>query len=53
MLDFNYNGVSYTLVKNTALFKCINVLFAGVVYIENRRYKKYINCNNKIYLIEY
>ena len=53
MLDFNYNGVSYTLVKNTALFNCINVLFAGIVYIENKRYKKYINCNNKIYLIEY
>jgi hypothetical protein len=53
MLDFNYNGVTYTLVKNTALFKCVNVLFMGIIFIENKRYKKYVNANSKIYLLEY
>lgn len=52
MIDFNYNGMSYKLVKNKAMFNCINVLFAGYMFIEGRRYKKYINCNNQYYLVE-
>ena len=52
MIDFVYNGTNYKLVKNKNLFECINVLYAGVIFIENKRYKKYMNCNGNIYLIE-
>ena len=52
MLDFEYNGTNYRLVKNKALFNCYNVLFAGYMYIESRRYKKYVSANNVCYLVE-
>lgn len=52
MIDFVYNGNKYKLVKNKNLFACINVLFAGFIFIENIRYKKYLNCNNDCYLVE-
>lgn len=52
MIDFVYNGNKYKLVKNQAMFNCINVLYAGTLFIEGKRYKKYINCNNEIYLVE-
>ena len=52
MIDFIYNGVSYTLVKNKKLFNCYNVLFMGYFYIGNITYKKYQSANKKIYLVE-
>lgn len=52
MIDFIYNGNCYRLVKNKAMFNCINVLFMGLLFIENKRYKKYINCSGVVYLVE-
>lgn len=52
MIDITINGVNYRLVKNKAMFNCYNVLFYGFIYIDNRRYKKYINCNGNFYLVE-
>lgn len=52
MLDIEYNGNKYKLVVNSALFNCMNTLFAGFLFIENKRYKKYINYNKIIYLLE-
>ena len=52
MIDFIYNGNSYRLVKNKAMFNCINVLYMGILFIENKRYKKYINCSGVVYLVE-
>ena len=52
MLDIEYNGNKYKLVVDSALFGCMNMLFVGFLFIENKRYKKYINCNEIIYLLE-
>lgn len=52
MLDIEYNGNKYKLVVDSALFDCMNVLFVGFLFIENKRYKKYINCNKIMYLLE-
>ena len=52
MLDIEYNGNKYKLVVNRALFNCMNTLFVGFLFIENKRYKKYISCNKIIYLLE-
>jgi hypothetical protein len=52
MIDFIYNGNKYKLVKNRALFQAVNVLFMGLLFIENKRYKKYINCAGVVYLVE-
>lgn len=52
MIDIVYNGNKYRLVKNRAMFNCINVLFYGVLFIEDKRYKKYINCSGEVYLVE-
>ena len=40
------------MVINKTLFNCINVLFMGFIFIENKRYKKYMNCKGSIYLVE-
>ena len=53
MIDFIYNGNSYKLVKNQAMFNCVNVLFMGLLYIENKRYKKYVGASGAVYLVEY
>lgn len=53
MIDFIYNGDSYKLVKNQAMFNCVNVLFMGLLYVENKRYKKYIGASGVVYLVEY
>jgi len=52
MVDFVYNGNTYKMVLNKNLFYCKNVLFMGILFIENKRYKKYISANNTIYLLE-
>lgn len=52
MIDIEYRGNSYRLILNKNLFNCLNVLFVGYLFIENKRYKKYINCNKIIYLLE-
>lgn len=52
MIDIIFNGVKYKLVKNKNLFNCYNVLFMGYIFIENRRYKKYIGAGKNIYLLE-
>lgn len=52
MIEYNYNGINYIMVINKALFNCINVLFMGFIFIENKRYKKYINSKGSIYLLE-
>lgn len=52
MIDVIINGESYRLVKNKAMFNCYNVLFYGFCYYNNRRYKKYINCEGRFYLVE-
>jgi len=53
MIDFVYNGINYRLVKDTQVFRCVNVLYMGVMFIEQKRYKKYVNSNGTIYLVEY
>ena len=52
MVDFVYNGNSYKMVVNKNLFAGVNVLFMGYMFIENKRYKKYISANNTCYLVE-
>lgn len=52
MVDIEYKGNNYRLILNKNLFNCLNVLFVGYLFIENKRYKKYINCNKIIYLLE-
>lgn len=52
MIDIIYNGNKYRLIKNKALFNCVNVLFMGVIFIDNICYKKYINCSGVVYLVE-
>ena len=52
MIDIEYNGNKYRLILNKNLFNCLNVLFVGFLFIENKRYKKYINCNKTVYLLE-
>ena len=39
------------MIINENLFNCINVLFMGFIFIENKRYKKYISASNTCYLI--
>jgi hypothetical protein len=53
MIDYFYNGDNYKMVVNKKLFACINVLFMGVVFIEGRRFKKYVSASNTLYLVEY
>lgn len=53
MIDYFYNGDSYKMVLNKKLFACINVLFMGVIFIEGRRFKKYVSASNTLYLVEY
>lgn len=52
MIDILIDGVKYRLVKNKRLFACVNVLFYGYMFIEHKRYKKYLNCNGNFYLVE-
>ena len=52
MIDVIINGEKYKLVKNKKLFACVNVLFYGFTYYENKRYKKYVNCSGNFYLVE-
>ena len=52
MIDFIYNGNKYKLVKNKQMFNCINVLFMGLLFIENKRYRKYIGASGAVYLVE-
>lgn len=52
MIDIVYNGNKYKLVLNKKLFDCVNVLFAGFLFMDGKQYKKYINCNKNIYLVE-
>lgn len=39
MIDYIYNGTRYKMILNENLFNCINVLFMGYIFIENKRYK--------------
>lgn len=52
MIDVIINGESYRLVKNKNMFACVNVLFYGYTYFENKRYKKYVNAEGRFYLVE-
>ncbi len=52
MVDFIYNGNSYKMVLNKNLFACVNVLFMGYLFIEGKRYKKYVSASNTCYLVE-
>ena len=52
MIDIIINGNNYRLVKNKNMFACVNVLFYGFMFYENRRYKKYLNCEGIFYLVE-
>lgn len=52
MVDFNYNGIDYKLVINSKIFNYVNVLFVGYLFIAGKKYKKYMNCNKQIYLVE-
>lgn len=52
MIVIEYRGNKYKLVLNKALFNCVNVLFMGYIFINGKNYKKYINCNKDIYLVE-
>ena len=52
MLDIEYKGINYRLILNKNLFNCLNVLFVGYLFIGNKRYKKFINCNKIMYLLE-
>ena len=52
MVDFIYNGHIYKMVINKNMFKCVNVLFMGYLFIENKRYKKYISASKTCYLVE-
>ena len=52
MVDITIDGIQYKIVLNKNLFNCYNVLFMGYIFIENKRYKKYIGANKNIYLLE-
>ncbi len=52
MIDIIINGQQYKKILNKNLFNCMNVLFMGFIFCENKRYKKYISASNTIYLIE-
>ena len=52
MIDITINGASYTLILNKSLFNCINVLFMGYIFYNEKMYKKYMGASKKIYLIE-
>ena len=52
MIDFVYNGNTYKMVMNKAMFNCINVLFMGYLFIEGKRYKKYISASKTCYIVE-
>ena len=39
MIDIIINGNKYKMILNENLFNCINVLFMGVMFYENIRYK--------------
>lgn len=52
MIDIIINGEHCKIVKNKQMFNCYNVLFYGFTYIENKRYKKYLNAEGMFYLIE-
>lgn len=52
MVDFIYNGNTYKMVLNKNLFACVNVLFMGYLFIEGRRYKKYLSASKTCYLVE-
>lgn len=52
MTDIIINGTSYRLVLNKALFNCVNVLYMGILFNEDKRYKKYVNCSGVVYLVE-
>lgn len=52
MLDVIINGNKYKMILNKNLFNCINVLFMGFIFYENKRYKKYVSANRTVYLIE-
>ena len=52
MIDFVYNGNTYKMVMNKRLFNCVNVLFMGYLFIEGKRYKKYISASKTCYIVE-
>ena len=52
MVDFVYNGNIYKMVMNKRLFNCVNVLFMGYLFIEGKRYKKYISASKTCYIVE-
>lgn len=52
MVDVTYNGITYKMVLNKSVFQTINVLFAGYIFLNGKQFKKYINCNNQVYLVE-
>lgn len=52
MIDIEYKGINYRLILNKNLFNCLSVLFVGYLFIENKRYKKYVNYNKDFYLLE-
>lgn len=52
MVDVTYNGITYKMVLNKNVFQAINVLFAGYIFLNGKQFKKYVNCNNQVYLVE-
>lgn len=52
MIDITYNGNTYKLIKDRTLLDRVNVLFAGYIFLDGRRFKKYINCDNRVLIME-
>lgn len=52
MIDVTYNGQNYRLVLDRTLLERLNVLFLGYVFLNGKRYKKYVNCENRVLIME-
>lgn len=53
-IPMNYNGIKYTLTDaKTILCNADLFLYMGVVFIQDGRYRKYMNGDRKIFLVEF
>lgn len=52
MFDVVFDGQSFKLVRDKRLLDASSLLFAGFAFFCGVRYKKYLNWERKVYLVE-
>lgn len=52
MYELNYNNQIYYVIYNSQIKNRLNLIFVNMLFIKNKLYKKYVDFDRNIYLIE-